>query len=87
VSAHTWCGRRLFGFDLLEWLMLLVAIAMLGAFVPWIETLPPGSSFAYNTYDYPCGDILVENASCTKFLLKDTLSSESPAQVNHEARH
>ena len=76
MSVRIAYGRRLFGFDLVEWLMLIVAIAVLGAFASWGETLSPNPTFADNIYDDPCGNMFVENPSCTKFLIRGSLSPE-----------
>jgi hypothetical protein len=82
MSAHSWCDRQLFGFDLFEWMMLLLAIAVLGAFAPPVDTLPPNSNFVDNTYDDHCANILARSASCTKFPLKDSLSPRTRGPVN-----
>jgi hypothetical protein len=86
MSAHMSCDRRLLGFERFVWLILLVGVAVLGAFAYWVETLPPGSTFVENLYDDPCDNIFVENASCTKFLIRGSLSPESSVQVNHRSR-
>ena len=80
MSAHSWCDRRLFGFDLFEWLMLLLAIAGLGALSPSVDTLPANSNLVDDTYDDPCGNIFAESASCTKIPLRDSLSPERSAR-------
>jgi hypothetical protein len=86
MSAYMSCDRRLLGFERFEWLILLVGVAMLGAFAYWVATLPPGSTFVENIHDHPCDNIFVENASCTKFLIRGSLPPESSAQVSHWSR-
>jgi hypothetical protein len=80
MSAHSWCDRQLFGFDLFEWMMLLLAIAVLGAFAPPVDTLPHNSNFVDNTYDDHFANILAGSVPCTKFPLRDSLSPERAAQ-------
>ena len=84
MSAHISRDRRSFGFDLYEWLMLLVSVAtVLAFFAIWRDRVAPIRTFADNIYDDPCDNIFVENAWCTQFLIRGSLSPENSAQVNH----
>jgi hypothetical protein len=84
MSAHISCDRRLFGFDPYEWLMLLISVGtVLAVFAIWRDPLPTTVTFADNIYDDPCARVFAENAWCTKFLIRGSLSSESSSQVNH----
>jgi hypothetical protein len=60
--------------------MLLLAIAVLGAFAPPVDTLPHNSNFVDNTYDDHFANILAGSVPCTKFPLRDSLSPERAAQ-------
>jgi hypothetical protein len=72
--VHISYGRRLFGLDQFDYLMLLVAIAMLGVVAAGGEPLPAIHTFADNIYNDPCDSVFVENPSCTNFLIRGSLS-------------
>jgi hypothetical protein len=84
MSAHITCDRRFFGFDLYEWLMLLISVAtVLAVYAILRDPVSASRTFADNIYDDACANIFLDNAWCTKFLIKGSLSSESSTQVNH----
>jgi hypothetical protein len=86
MSAEISHDRRPSGFDLYEWLMLIVAVATATAvFVLLRDPVPETGTLAQNIYDDPCSNIFVENAWCTKFLIRGSLPPDSSAQVNHSS--
>ena len=75
MSAHISRDRQSFGFDLYEWLMLLVSVAtVLAFFAIWRDRVAPIRTFADNIYDDPCDSVFVENASWTNFLIRGSIS-------------
>ncbi len=74
MSVHISYSRRLFGLDQFDYLMLLVAIAVLGVIAARGEPLPATHTFADNIYDDPCASVFVENDSCFNFLIRGSLS-------------
>ena len=58
MSVYPLCDRQLFGFDLIEWLMLLMSVAtVLTVYAVLREPVPVTSTFAKNIYDDPCNHI------------------------------
>jgi hypothetical protein len=86
MSAKISRDRRTSGFDLYEWLMLIVAITTATVTLVLLrDPEPETGTLAENIYDDPCSNIFVENAWCTKFLIRGSLSPDSSAQVNHSS--
>ena len=86
MSAEISHDRRLSGFDLYEWLMLIVAVTTATVvFVLLRDPVPETGTLAQNIYDDPCSNIFVENAWCTKFLMRGSLPPDSSAQVSHSS--
>jgi hypothetical protein len=82
MSAEISRHRRPSGFALYEWLMLIVAVTTATVmFVLLRDPVLKTGTLAQNIYDDPCSNIFVENASCTKFLIRGSLSPDSSAQV------
>jgi len=81
MSAEISRDRRPSGFDLYEWLMLIVAVTTATVmFVLMRDPVPGTATFAENIYDDPCSHVFVENAWCTKFLIRGSLYPDSSAQ-------
>jgi hypothetical protein len=84
MSAEISRDGRPSGFDLYEWLMLIVAVTTaIAVFVLLRAPVPETGTLAENIYDDPCSNIFVENAWCTKFLIRGSLFPDSSAQVHH----
>jgi hypothetical protein len=86
MSAELSRYRLPSGFDLYEWLMLIVAVTTATVmFVLLRDPIPGIGTLAENIYDDPRSNIFVENAWCTKFLIRGSQSPDNSAQVNHSS--